>query len=279
MLSLSDDTFAAMAAILRDETGIQIDPQRAAMVEARVGRRLRQLGIADDFDRYRALLEEGGDLADGERRAFVNVMTTNVTGFFREGHHFDLLAAHVAARRRAAPGAPVAVWSAGCASGAEAVSAVLAIAAACPDMPPDALSVVATDIDDGAVEAARTGFYDPDLLAADAASRYAALLCADDRGRVGLAPPWRARVRAARHNLVGGAPIPNAPPGGFDAILCRNVVIYFAEPAKRAAQSALDGALRPGGLLMLGHSERLLLPMAASYERIGLTAFRRGGTI
>ena len=272
MLTLPPSAFRAIADIARAEAGLNIEPGKAAMVEARVRRRLRFLGLAD-YDRYCALLAGTSDAARRERRNLINAMTTNVTAFFRERHHFDLLADHVARRLAPEPRREIAIWSAGASDGSEAVSAVLAILEACPHLDPARLRVLATDIDDGAVAAARAGRYRLAALGAEDRARHARHIEEDADGTFGLRPALHRCVEVRRHNLAG----PTGVGGTFDVVLCRNVLIYFDDDVKRQVQDRLVRAVRPGGLLCLGHSERLLVAGAGTdaLPRVGITTFQR----
>ena len=271
-MSLPDLAFETIAGVARLEAGLHIEPAKSAMVEARVRRRLRALGLARVED-YCALVAGTSDEATRERRALVNAMTTNVTGFFRERHHFDLLAQHVAARLRDAPPRTVSIWSAGGSDGSEAVSAVLAVAEHAGDDAALRLRVLVTDVDDGAIAAATTGAYRLASLDGADLHRHAGRIVGGGEGAFSLRPDLRASIEVRHHNLVRA----QAPGSGFDAILCRNVLIYFDDATKRTVQETLIASLRPGGLLFLGHSERLVAD-AAGYDemrRVGVTAFRR----
>lgn len=270
MTALTESAFGAIAEIARREAGIDLGATKVAMVAARTGRRLRALGMTD-YAEYCALIAGTSDAADAERRALVNAVTTNVTGFFRERHHFPILARHVAARLADPSRDRVSIWSAGGADGSEAVSALLAVAAVVPSCDLARLDVLVTDIDDDAIAAARAGRYDDAGLVGPDREAYAAFLAPVPDG-FALVPSLRARVTVRRHNLVGAVPIGAA----FDVVLCRNVLIYFDDATKRDVQAALIPAVRPGGLLMLGHSERLLDEREApEMVRVGPTAFRR----
>ena len=258
--------------IARHEAGLNLGAGKAAMVEARLRRRLRALGLAD-YAAYCALVEGSTEESRRERRALVNAMTTNVTSLFRERHHFPILADHVARRLRDGSRREVAIWSAGGSNGCEAVSALLAIAAAVPSADLARLSVLVTDIDDGAVAAAEEGLYDFAGLTDDDRALYGGFLRRHGDSRFSLVPELRDRITVRRHNLVRT----RAPGTAFDAVLCRNVLIYFDDATTRQVEGALVAAVRPGGLLFLGHSERVLPEAAGADEliRVGTTAFQR----
>ena len=272
MTVLPPEVFCAIAEIARAEAGLHLAPTKTAMVDARVRRRLRLLGLSSYRD-YGDLLAGTSPGAERERRILVNAMTTNVTALFRERHHFDAIAAHVAGRMRSRRGEVIRIWSAGGSDGSEAVSAVLAVAEACPGLDAARLQVLVTDVDDGAVQAATAGAYPIAALSAQDWSRYGAFLARREDGSFTLADALRRCIEVRRHNLAGAASVGHA----FDAVLCRNVLIYFDDDVKRQVQERLVSAVRPGGILCLGHSERLIAaaPGAEQMARLGTTCFRR----
>ncbi|WP_308915100.1 protein-glutamate O-methyltransferase CheR [Jannaschia sp. LMIT008] len=272
MIALDEPTFRRIATVLHDEAGIHLQPSKAAMIRARLRRRLRMLGLTDYAD-YCDLLDAAGTAGSSERRELVNALTTNVTGFFREPHHFDAIAADARARMHHQIERPYGLWSAGSSDGSEAVSAVLAIAEAVPTLDPKRLRVLATDIDDEAMAAVARGRYPGTALPPDRTVRHAGALDQHTDGTFGLAARLRPCIELRRHNLVGDRPVQ----AQFDVVLCRNVMIYFDDATKARVQRDLIRAVRPGGMLCLGHSERLLKgePGERDMQRIGTTCYRR----
>ncbi|WP_179379996.1 CheR family methyltransferase [Jannaschia marina] len=271
MIALRPDQYAALAAMAETEAGLHMPPAKRTFVTSRLQRRLRRTGLAD-FDAYLGLLNANDAAGRAERRHFVSALTTNVTGIYREPHHFDLLADRLRAHLSVGRHPRFRVWSAGCSTGEEPLS----IAAVCRThlgpMWAHRCEILATDVDAEVIEAA--GNRTPD----------AALMAALSRGPVpGDADPavgtperlfasLQSGIRYTVHNLLH----PLEETLGFDAIFCRNVTIYFSPPAQTRVHANLRAQLRPGGLLALGHSERLR-DGAGDLRPVGRTAFQRTG--
>jgi chemotaxis protein methyltransferase CheR len=229
-------------------SGIRLPEGKREMVYARLARRVRTLGLAsfDDYVRYL-------DLEPAEWEHCTNALTTNVTAFFREEHHFGILAAHAKAHAR--PGEPFRVWSAGCSSGEEPYSIAMCLAEAMPGQP---FQVLATDLDTQVLATAREAVYPLAAVAKLPETRQKAFFLKGvgrHEGRARLRPEIAARVEFARVNLMDAQwPVP----GGLDAIFCRNVMIYFDKPTQRKLVERYAALLKPHGLFFAGHAESLL---------------------
>lgn len=258
--------FRFLADMLRAETGIVLPEAKAALVYSRLSRRLRTLGLTR-FSDYCARLAEG-DMA--ERDALIAAMTTNVTSFFREPHHFDHLRETVlpALMVHARAGGRVRLWSAACSSGEEAWSIALTLLAAMPDAPERDILVLASDIDPAMLALARAGRYPLAALAAIPAPLRA--MTRKDGDGFGFGGPAHALLRFRRHNLAGDWPAL----GAFDVIFCRNVMIYFDADGQARVWSRFAAHMRPGAHLYIGHSERIASP---DFTLAGQTAYRRTG--
>jgi len=246
--------------------GIALAEHKENMVYNRLARRLRGTGIPS-FGEYLDLVEQPDS---GERGHFVNALTTNLTSFFREGHHFEMLADYAAARRRASPGgARLRVWSGACSTGEEPYSAAIVLREA--DCPAD---ILATDIDTEVLSRARRGSYALDAaesLSPERLRRFFLKGVGANEGRIMVRPELQAMVRFSQCNLQGD----NWPSGeGFDVIFCRNVMIYFSRESQRQVLDRFIGMLRPGGLLFVGHSESYATGHAA-LRSCGKTAYER----
>jgi chemotaxis protein methyltransferase CheR len=247
--------------------GIALADHKENMVYNRLARRLRSTGIGS-FGEYLNLVEQ----PDGEERGhFVNALTTNLTSFFREGHHFEILAEYAAARRRATPGggARLRVWSSACSTGEEPYSAAIVLREAeCP------ADIVATDIDTEVLRRAQRGNYaldSVDNMNQERLRRYFLKGVGQNEGRILVRPELQAMVRFSQCNLQGN----NWPTGDrFDVIFCRNVMIYFSRESQRQVLDRFIGVLRPGGLLFVGHSESYATGHAA-LRNCGKTAYER----
>lgn len=272
---IGPEAFGRIAASLRREAGIALAPEKAALVQGRLARRVRALGL-DGFDAYCDLIESREGAA--ELRAMVNALTTNVTRFFREPHHFDELREETLPRLVAAAraGSPATIWSAGCSTGEEPYSIALCLLGLAPDAAALGIRILATDLNPEVLEVGRRGVY----LAEALEPAPGALV----RGRFDEAPPGadgaprlragealRALVAFKRLNLVGPWPFTRA----FDAIFCRNVLIYFDAPTQDDVLRRFAGVTTEGGRLFLGHSERLGPASAPLFDRGGVTSYIR----
>ena len=229
-------------------SGIRFPEGKREMVYARLSRRLRALGIAS-FDDYVKFLE----LEPAEWEHCTNALTTNVTAFYREEHHFGILAAH--ARAMARPGEPFRVWSAGCSSGEEPYTIAMCLTEAVPGQP---FEVLASDLDTQVLATARKGVYPLATvlrLPEPRQKRYFLRGAGRHEGRARVRPEIAAHVEFMRLNLMDGD-WPLEP--GFDAIFCRNVMIYFDKPTQRRLVERFAALLRPAGLFFAGHAESLL---------------------
>ena len=248
------DDFRVIAAVLHGDAGIYLPETKATLVYSRLAKRLRLLGLSS-FNDYCALIQDEAGV--DERQAMLAVLTTNVTRFFREPHHFDHLRERVlpdlVARARA--GGRVRLWSSACSSGQEPYSMALTLLAAMPDAAQHDVKILATDIDPNVVAVAREGAYRRDLLEAVPSS---------DRSRLKRAPElgddvWRFSdevrdlIAFRELNLVRPWPMN----GRFDVIFCRNVVIYFDEPTQETVWRRFIDIMTPQARLYIGHSERV----------------------
>jgi len=245
--------FAKIAALVHGECGIVLHEGKASLVYSRLTKRLRVIGLRS-FRDYCHLIESSEGFA--ERQAMIAAMTTNVTRFFREPHHFDhfkstILPGLVADARA---GKRVRLWSAGCSSGEEPYSLAVLLLNAMPDIAERDVLVLATDIDPNMVASGREGIYSASQLSnlpAELRARWTVGSSKSTQSRI--APAARALVRFNELNLLGNWPMK----GSFRAIFCRNVMIYFDEPTQERIWTRFAQCLEPGGTLFIGHSERI----------------------
>ena len=267
---MSDADFAAFARIVHAQTGIVLTEAKRSLLVSRLARRLRHLGL-QDFSAYRQMLEHSGD--EAERRALISAITTNVTSFFREPRHFQTLAELVPGfAARARRGERIRIWSAGCATGQEPYTIAMVLLEAWPEASRFDVRILATDIDPQAVSQARSGVYDARLIGPDApAALRRQVLPGPDAGTVAIAAPSRELIRFEELNLLGPWPFK----GQFDVIFCRNVVIYFDAATRQRLWIRFAERLRPGGLLCIGHSERIDAGLEPFLAPQGITQYRR----
>ena len=259
---LNDREFGRARQLIDDYAGIKLSLQKRNMVYNRLLRRLRAHGVRS-FGAYLDLVEADHS---SERQAFVNALTTNLTAFFREPHHFELLAARAASRK----GQPaLRVWSSACSTGEEAWSIAMVLReAGC------AADICASDIDSEVLRTGHTGVYRServaDLEPARLKKHFLRGTGAND-GLVTIRPELRSMVRFFQLNLQS-ADWPKQD--RYDVIFCRNVVIYFDREAQKRLAARFADMLVPGGLLVVGHSESF--PAAhPGFRSCGRTAYER----
>lgn len=245
-LPLSDTHFRRICQLIYQRAGIVLADHKRDMVYNRLVRRLRTLGL-DDFGRYLGMLE--ANVNSAEWQAFVNSLTTNLTAFFREGHHFPVLADH--ARKSSGE---YRVWSAAASTGEEPYSIAITLADVL-GMAPGRWKVFASDIDTQVLEKAQSGVYRQEELKTLSPQQMQRYFMRGTGPHDGLV-----RVRNELANHIEFAPInllaKQAPvPGPFDVIFCRNVMIYFDKTTQQEILSRFVPLLKPGGLLFAGHSE------------------------
>lgn len=251
--ALADTEFRFLSGFVRQHCGIAMGEHKRQLLQGRLQRRLRALGL-EGFDEYCELLRRD---PDSELDEFVSAVSTNVTAFFREPHHFEYLAGQLREWLGRRPGGRLRIWSAGCSTGEEpySIAMVLAEALEAHHGPADAL-ILATDLSPAALETARRGVYPLQRLDAVGHERRRRWLQRGTGAQAGFArvhPRLAELVRLRQLNLLDPWPMR----GRFDAIFCRNVVIYFDAETKQRLFERFDGALQQHGKLFLGHSESM----------------------
>ena len=267
----TEGDFRKIAAMVHGDAGIALHETKATLVYSRLAKRLRALGLSS-FQDYCALV--AGQAGIDERQRMLAALTTNVTRFFREPHHFDHLRQKVLPPLLSAAraGGKVRLWSAACSSGQEPYSAAMTILSLMPEAPNLDIKILATDIDPNMVADARAGVYAEGLMAGvseDHRRRWTAP-AAGRPGYVKVADEARALVTFNELNLIGDWPMK----GKFSAIFCRNVAIYFDDATQAKLWSRFAPLLPVGGTLYIGHSERVAGPASAHFEPDGITTYR-----
>ncbi len=250
--------FDRFSDLIIEQCGIKMPQSKKIMLEARLQKRLRSLGIATFGEYYRYVREQGGELVH-----MLDAVTTNKTDFFREPAHFEFLtrtilpeflAEQEQSRERQRP---FRIWSAGCSSGEEPYTLAMVLSDFAEQHPPFAFSVLATDLSTKVLDRAQTAIYDEERVATvPPAMKQRYLLRSKDRdkGLVRIAPALRAAVQFQRLNLMEEN---LAFSDLFDAIFCRNVIIYFDRRTQERLLARLCRVLRTAGPLFLGHSESI----------------------
>ncbi|MDO8378558.1 protein-glutamate O-methyltransferase CheR [Phenylobacterium sp.] len=267
----TNEDFQQIAQILHAHAGIALAEGKAALVYSRLAKRLRSLGLRS-FREYCALVEDSNEV--DERQAMMAALTTNVTRYFREPHHFDHLRDVVLPPLvdRARKGGKIRLWSAACSNGQEPYSMAITVLAALPEAANLDVKILATDIDPNMVAEGRAGIYREEAIApvpVDLRRRWFKKPATGTGDRWEVADELRALVAFRELNLIGDWPMK----GKFDVIFCRNVVIYFDEPTQERIWSRFAPMLNPGGTLYIGHSERVTGPATQIFETTGLTTY------
>lgn len=269
---LSREDFQLIADVAHTDAGIDLCEAKADLVYSRLTKRLRALRL-ESFASYCALLSKND--ANGERQRMVSALTTNVTRYFREPHHFDHLKTHVlpALTTKARDGGSVRLWSAACSSGQEPYSIALSVLSVMPDAAAHNVKILATDIDPEILTVGNAGVYADTEMATVSAEMRRRWFTQEDTNGIKMwkaGPELRKLVVFRQHNLLGHWPMR----GPFDAIFCRNALIYFREQAQVEIWCRFAPLLAPEGRLYVGHSERLFGDAASLYENEAITTYR-----
>ncbi len=261
--------------MLHADSGIFLTEQKESLVYSRLVKRLRALGLSS-FRDYCALIADAS--GTDERQKMLAALTTNVTRFFREPHHFAYLKETVLPPllQAAKQGGRVRLWSAGCSKGQEPYSIAMTVLSLMPDANRHDIKILATDIDPYVLQEGRDGHYEKsefDDMPKQERSRFFTDVSGDGSSW-GVSEEMRQLISFKELNLIGQWPIK----GPFDVIFCRNVVIYFNEETQAKIWARYAGLLAPGALLCIGHSERLSGPAQARFKPVGTTmySYQRG---
>lgn len=269
--ALSNREFERIRERLYDVAGISLSDAKRTLVIARLSRILRTMKLPS-FDAYVDYLEKQGSADDAQE--FVNALTTNLTRFWREEHHFDHLIGYVGDLMKthvSQSSKRLRIWSAGCSTGQEPYTIALGLLAAYPDLRRWDFKILATDIDTSVIAKAATGIYpegELNGLTPDRARLFEKL----GDGRVRIPSSVASLVSFKPLNLMAPWPMK----GPFDAIFCRNVAIYFDKPTQGQVFGRLGKILAPGGFLYIGHSENLGTG-GAGFRLVGKTIYQSRG--
>ena len=255
--------FERVRQLIYAHAGISLNPSKQDMVYSRLARRLRATGI-NNFKAYLALLESNNE---AEWQAFVNSLTTNLTSFFREPHHFPLLAEHVLKQKGRHP---ISLWCSAASTGEEPYSMAMAMVDAFGSFTPP-VTIVATDLDTNVLAKAEAGVYPVERiekLSDDVVKRFFLRGTGVQAGFVRVRPELRAMITFRQVNLLSDDWHIRGP---LDAIFCRNVMIYFDKTTQLKILERFAPLLQPDGLLFAGHSE--------SFHNAGHVFSLRGKTV
>ncbi|MEN9453088.1 MAG: hypothetical protein RLZZ369_2147 [Pseudomonadota bacterium] len=246
--NFSDRDFERVRKLIYGRAGISLNDGKHAMVYSRLSRRLRETGH-QSFDAYLQWLENvTGPQGDQEWQEFTNCLTTNLTSFFREEHHFHTLAEHL--KKRGAQ--PTRIWCCASSTGEEPYS--LAITAAENLGLHAPVKIIASDIDTNVLATASRGVYDANTRGLDAQRLRTFFLRGkgNNSGSIRVKPELARMVEFRPFNLMQTQWQLGEP---FDIVFCRNVMIYFDAPTQRKVLERIHKVMKPQGMLFVGHSE------------------------
>ncbi len=263
--------FDRVRALIYKQAGISLGESKQEMVYSRLARRLRAKGL-NTFEEYLNGLESGRD--NEEWVAFTNALTTNLTSFFREAHHFPILAEHMRNKK-----APLSIWCSASSTGEEPYSIAMTVCEAFGTLTPP-VSIIATDIDTNVLATAANGVYPIDRIdkmEQDRVKRFFQRGKGERSNMVRVRPELRQLVTFKPLNLLASSwPLS----GAFDVIFCRNVMIYFDKPTQGQILARFVPLMKPDGLLFAGHSENFMYASDA-FKLRGKTVYeldpRHGG--
>jgi chemotaxis protein methyltransferase CheR len=267
----TDKHFQEIRKLVLAHTGICLSEIKMDMVYSRLARRLRQLRL-DSFTTYLDLLDQDDN---DEMGNFINSITTNLTSFFREPHHFDYLKTTLLPQlmRSNSDSKTIRIWSAGCSTGEEPYSLAITVKEAIPDNLGWDVRILATDLDTNVVATGSDGIYTLERvngLLPETLKRWFSRGKGARSGFVRASSELRDMIMFKQLNLMGQWPVKP----GVDVIFCRNVVIYFDKDTQRKLFDRYANILRPDGYLFVGHSETLY-KVSERFNLLGKTIYQR----
>ncbi len=270
-IQLGDQEFNFIRTVVEKNAGIILNATKRQLVQGRLARRMRELGLST-FAEYCEVVRNGGP---EELVGLINAITTNVTSFFREVHHFDSLSAVMLpeAMGRNERSRRLRIWSAGCSSGEEPYSIAMAAAETLHGVRGWDFKILATDIDSEILNTAAQGVYPAERLQGVSDERRKRWFVAGvgaQAGQVRIKPELQTLITFKTLNLMGEWPMH----GPFDVIFCRNVMIYFDQPTRERLLLRYAQLLADGGYLCLGHSESIHM-QHAQFKLVGRTIYRK----
>jgi chemotaxis protein methyltransferase CheR len=263
--------FESFAQLIYQHSGIHMSELKLGLLRSRVGKRLKALKL-DSIKDYQQALQ--GDASGLELERLIDVVTTNKTEFFREAQHYQHLVQTALPSSSTRAGQPLRFWSAACSSGEEPYTLAMVLHEALEGQVP--FKILATDISSRMLQRAMEGWYSAERMRGVNAALRDKYFLREDREEKGYraGPRLRETVQFCRFNLNDGAQYVFA--NGFNAILCRNVMIYFDRPTQEAVVGRLSRHLLPGGYLYTGSSESLI-GIRHSLKPVGASVYQMRG--
>ena len=271
----TDADFSYLSALVKTRGGINLSTAKRELVYGRLAKRLRILKFTT-FKQYCDFLAHGDE---EELTHFMNAITTNVTDFFRENHHFEFISSTWLsefggeASRGLRP--RLRIWSAGCSSGEEPYSIAMTLRESLPEIDQWDIKILATDLDSSIVKKAQAGVYSLERIKGMSPARrkrWFRLGHGSNAGNASISEDIKKMVTFKTLNLTEDWPMK----GPFNAIFCRNVIIYFDKPTRSAVINRFSKMLEPGGCFFIGHSESLF-GVNKDFELVGRTIHRKVG--
>ena len=266
--SFSTADFERVRKLIYQHAGISLSPVKQDMVYSRLARRLRATGKSSFADYLDALEKNGGD----EWERFVNSLTTNLTSFFREPHHFPIFAEHL---RKLGTRRPIRVWCSAASTGEEPYSIAITVAETFGSNASH-VSIMASDLDTNVLATAQKGVYPierVDKLSPERLRKFFLRGTGAQEGYVSVRPELKKMIQFQRINLLDQS---YAVKGPLDVIFCRNVMIYFDKPTQYKILSRFAPLMQPDGLMFAGHSESFL-HAADLFKSQGKTVYTLAG--
>jgi chemotaxis protein methyltransferase CheR len=245
--SFTAEDFQYVRNLIYQVAGISLAPSKKDLVYSRLSRRLRARQL-DSFGAYLEVLEKGDQ---PELEAFTNALTTNMTSFFREAHHFQILAQYLATLGKSAP---IHIWTCASSTGEEPYSTAMTVAEHFRSFTTP-VRILATDIDTNVLEKAKQGRYTLEQLNVFNAQRIKSFFlkgCGRNAGLARVRPELQKMITFKRLNLLDERWDKGE---NFDAVFCRNVMIYFDKSTQYRILKKMHACIKPHGLLFAGHSE------------------------
>jgi len=262
--NFSTGDFERVRKLIYQHAGISLSPVKQDMVYSRLARRLRATGKQTFGEYLDALEKNGGD----EWERFVNSLTTNLTSFFREPHHFPIFAEHL---RKLGTRRPIRIWCSAASTGEEPYSIAITVAETFGSNASH-VSIFASDLDTNVLETARKGVYPlerVEKLSPERLRKFFLRGTGNQEGYVAIRPELRSMIEFQRINLLDASYMVKGP---LDIIFCRNVMIYFDKPTQYKILSRFAPMLQPDGLMFAGHSESFL-HAADLFRSLGKTVY------
>jgi chemotaxis protein methyltransferase CheR len=269
--SFTDKHFSRIRKFVTAHTGIVLTDAKKDMVYGRLSKRIRAQ-FEGSFDAFCHAVDEGDK---AEQEYLINAITTNLTAFFRENHHFEYLRDKLIPEllRQKQQSRKIRIWSAGCSTGEEPYSLAMTLREAIPGIDNWDVKILATDLDANVVQHGQDGVYTRERISGLDESRqrrWFKLGKGENQGLVKVKPELQQLIHFKRLNLLDDWPMK----GLFDVIFCRNVVIYFDKQTQSELFERYANILTPGGHLFIGHSESLY-KVSERFAALGHTVYRQ----